>query len=233
MSGTPLGRAAILNADDFGHSDAVNAGVVEAHERGIVTSASLMVLRPGASEAAAYGRAHPELSVGLHVDLGEWVYVDEEWAAVYEVDASAMGDAIERQLEAFRELVGHDPTHVDSHQHVHLREPARSDVAALGRDLGVPVRHLDARTRYCGDFYGQTDTGDPSPNAITADALVGVIRALPAGTTEICCHPGKGEIRGSPYAAERERELEALCHPDVRAALAEAGVSLVSFRDVS
>jgi predicted glycoside hydrolase/deacetylase ChbG (UPF0249 family) len=233
VSGTTFARSAIVNADDFGHSDAVNAGVVEAHERGVVTSASLMVLRAGAREAAAYGREHPELSVGLHVDLGEWIYVDEEWTAVYEVDASAIGDAIERQLEAFRDLIGRDPTHVDSHQHVHLREPSRSDVVALGRDLGVPVRHLDARTRYCGDFYGQTDTGDSSPSGITVDALVGVIRSLQAETTEICCHPGKGEIHGSSYSAERERELEALCHPDVRSALVEACVRLVSFRDVS
>jgi len=233
VSSTARSRSAIVNADDFGHSDAVNAGVVEAHQRGVVTSASLMVLRAGAAEAASYGRAHPELSVGLHVDLGEWIYVDEEWTAIYEVDAPAICDAIERQLEAFRDLVGQDPTHVDSHQHVHLREPARSDVATLGRDLGVPVRHLDARTRYCGDFYGQTETGDSSPSGITVGALVGVIRSLPAGTTEICCHPGKGEIRSSSYAAERERELEALCHPDVRSALVDAGVNLVSFRNVS
>jgi predicted glycoside hydrolase/deacetylase ChbG (UPF0249 family) len=41
-------------------------------EQGIVTSASLMVRRPAALEAAAYARRRPDLSVGPHVDLGEW-----------------------------------------------------------------------------------------------------------------------------------------------------------------
>ena len=35
-----------MNADDFGFSSGINRGIVEAHERGIVTSASLMVDRP-------------------------------------------------------------------------------------------------------------------------------------------------------------------------------------------
>jgi predicted glycoside hydrolase/deacetylase ChbG (UPF0249 family) len=57
-------RAAIVNADDFGQSAGINRGIVEAHQRGIVTSASLMVRWHAASEAAAaYARAHPRLSV--------------------------------------------------------------------------------------------------------------------------------------------------------------------------
>src|SRR3712207_7115710 len=44
------------------------------YEGGIVTSASLMVRWPAATEAAAYAREHRDLSVGLHLDLGEWVY---------------------------------------------------------------------------------------------------------------------------------------------------------------
>ena len=65
-------RFLIVNADDFGQSAGVNRGVAMAHEQGIVTSASLMVRWPAATGAAAFGRAHPGLSVGLHVDLGEW-----------------------------------------------------------------------------------------------------------------------------------------------------------------
>src|SRR5260370_7598521 len=66
-------RALIVNADDFGQSFGVNQGIMEAHERGIVTSASLMVRWPAAREAAAYAKKHPRLSLGLHFDYGEWV----------------------------------------------------------------------------------------------------------------------------------------------------------------
>jgi predicted glycoside hydrolase/deacetylase ChbG (UPF0249 family) len=53
-------------------SRSVNRGKVEAHEQGIVTSASLMVDRPGAPDAAEYARQRPELGLGLHVELLRW-----------------------------------------------------------------------------------------------------------------------------------------------------------------
>src|SRR5688572_28379081 len=88
--GRPVGAVAvpdrhlIVNADDFGFSPGVNRGIAEAHERGIVTSASLMVRWPAAAAAASYARARPELSVGLHLDLGEWVLRDGAWVPLYE-----------------------------------------------------------------------------------------------------------------------------------------------------
>ena len=52
-------RALIVNADDLGRSSGINRGIGIAHERGIVTSASLMVRLPAAREAAAYARGLP------------------------------------------------------------------------------------------------------------------------------------------------------------------------------
>src|SRR5436309_3540787 len=116
-------RHLIVNADDFGQSPGVNRGIIEAHERGIVTSASLMVRWPAATEAAAYAKQHPELSVGLHLDLGEWIYCDGEWRKLYDViqedDAVAVATEVEQQVRAFRQLMGRNPTHIDSHQHSH------------------------------------------------------------------------------------------------------------------
>src|SRR4051812_48519364 len=113
-------RELIVNADDFGLSPGVNRGVAESHERGIVTSASLMVRMPAAPAAASYARAHPALSVGLHLDLGEWTRRAGAWALVYEVvpsgDAGAVRGELARQLAAFRALLGGEPTHLDSHQ---------------------------------------------------------------------------------------------------------------------
>src|SRR5436305_413636 len=149
----------IVNADDFGQSRGVNRGIIAAHERGIVTSASLMVRWPAADEAAAYGCANPILSVGLHVDLGEWAYREDTWVPVYEVvspdDAAAVAAEVSRQLAIFRRLTGRDPTHLDSHQHVHAGEPARSVLTELAGHLNIPLRHCSAAVRYCGSFYGQ------------------------------------------------------------------------------
>jgi predicted glycoside hydrolase/deacetylase ChbG (UPF0249 family) len=226
-------RIFVVNADDFGQSPSVNRGVVAAHDRGIVTSATVLAGRPHAKEAAAVAMDRPHLSVGLHVDLGEWVYRDEEWRQSHHVvdptDAEAVSAEVERQLERFRELFGRDPTHIDSHQHVHREDPARSAVTALGRKLGVPVRHFAVGITYRGDFYGQSGKGHPMPEAITVDALISLIRGLPEGVTEIGCHPADGTDGLSMYDAEREVELRALCDPRVRATVEDEGILLRSF----
>ena len=56
----------IVNADDFGLSPEVNAGVIRAHRDGILGSASLMVAEPAAKAAAELARQNPALDVGLH-----------------------------------------------------------------------------------------------------------------------------------------------------------------------
>jgi predicted glycoside hydrolase/deacetylase ChbG (UPF0249 family) len=230
-------RMLIVNADDFGLSAGVNRGIIEAHTHGIVTSTSLMVRWPDAVAAVDLARAHPKLSLGLHVDLGEWVYREGEWQMLYEVvdatDAGQVAAEVEQQLATFRQLVGRPPTHLDSHQHVHREEPVRSILMAHARRLGVPLRHVTPVVRYCGDFYGQYGHGLPYPQGITPAALLRVIASLPAGTTELCCHPGYGEGLESPYAIEREAELRSLCDPSVRQAIEQFGIELRSFQTPS
>lgn len=223
----------IVNADDFGQSPGVNRGIIEAHERGIVTSASLMVRWPAAAEAAAYAREHSGLSVGLHFDLGEWAYRDGAWVRLYEVvppdDPAAVEEEAARQLAAFRRLLGREPTHLDSHQHVHREEPARSILSGIARDLGLPLRHETPHIRYRGDFYGQDAQGAPFPEAIGVEALLRLLEGLPPGITELGCHPGSGEGPAGMYRMEREEEVRTLCDPRVRAALAALGIELRPF----
>jgi predicted glycoside hydrolase/deacetylase ChbG (UPF0249 family) len=226
-------RYVIVNADDFGHSSAVNRGVLHAHEHGIVTSASLMVRWPAAVEAAEYARNHPGLSLGLHLDFGEWIYEDQNWKSVYHVvqldDASAVRNEVSRQLAAFRTLTGRDPSHIDSHQHAHLREPARSVVLEAALDVKAPVRQCNPEIHYCGRFYGQTAEGSPYAEGITSDALIEILSQLPSGVTELACHPGQGQVPNTTYMDERAKEVKALCDLKVRSALMEMGIELYGF----
>ena len=231
-------RVVIVNADDLGQSSGVNAGIAAAHEHGVVTSASLMVRWPAAREGAAYGHAHPSLSVGLHVDLGEWVYAGDRWSALYEFDAlddrTQVRGEIMRQLDAFRDLVGRDPTHLDSHQDVHEREPARSLMLALAQQLDIPLRNQTPSVRYCGDFYGQTAEGTPMPAGISVDSLVSLLAELPPGVTELACHPGAADdLDGSMYRIERATEVETLCDRRVRKAIAAGEIELRTFHDAN
>jgi predicted glycoside hydrolase/deacetylase ChbG (UPF0249 family) len=226
-------RILIVNADDFGRSPGVNQGVIQAFEEGIVTSASLMVRWPPACPAARYAREHPRLGLGLHLDLGEWAFRGGEWEPVYEVVSRDNGEAtreeVVRQIAAFRELVGREPDHLDSHQHVHRRGPAATVLAEAAQALGVPLRHAAPQIRYCGDFYGQTDEGAPLPGALVPERLVAILRGLRPGVTELACHPGLVDGLDTMYCSEREEELRTLCDPRVRAAVAAEGILLRSF----
>ncbi|MBI3943415.1 MAG: ChbG/HpnK family deacetylase [Chloroflexi bacterium] len=230
----------IVNADDFGMSPAINRGIIKAYEQGIVTSASLMVRWPEAPAAAAYSRNHPQLSVGLHVDLGEWAYRDEAWIELYQVvsldNHEAVAEEISHQLEAFRELIGRDPTHLDSHQHAHLEEPIRSCLEELAGRLHVPLRQCAPRIHYCGSFYGQDGKGWSFPEFISPASLIQILRDIQPGITELACHPGEGEdllTLDTVYRMEREHEVRALCDSRVRSAILEAGIELVSFKEIT
>ncbi len=226
-------RYLIVNADDFGQSPGVNRGIIEAHERGIVTSASLMVSWPAAAEAASLARAHPCMSIGLHVDLCEHAYKEDRWVVVYAraplEDRAAVEEEVARQLAAFRRLVGRDPTHIDSHQHVHQEEPVRSILAGIAEKLNVPLRHYSPTVTYCGSFYGQSSKGQPLPETITVEGLLGTLAGLPPGFTELGCHPGTDPPLASMYGSERAQEVLTLCDPRVRAALTLHGIELRSF----
>jgi chitin disaccharide deacetylase len=230
-------RWLIVNADDFGQSYAINRGVIAAFEYGVVTSASLMVRWPASTDAAKYAREHPALSLGLHVDLGEWIYRGETWVPIYQVLPTADPDGyrceLDHQLSAFRALTRQDPTHLDSHQHVHSEEPLRSILIDTAASLQIPVRNFDPRVRYDGSFYGQSGRGDPVPHAIEVDSLLQLIETLPAGVTELGCHPGEIDAAvESMYRTERAREVCTLCDPRVRERIRSAGVELCSFRDL-
>jgi predicted glycoside hydrolase/deacetylase ChbG (UPF0249 family) len=226
----------IVNADDFGLSLGVTRGIIRAHERGILTSASLMVRGRGATEAANYARRSSRLSLGLHIDLAEWVFRGGEWMPKYRVvptdDPKAIVAEVARQLESFRSLVGKNPTHLDSHQHVHRNEPVCSVLLNIARELAVPLRDHNDVVQFCGDFYGQTGEGEPFPQGIAVENLLRIFSELPPGWTEVSCHPGDDEGLDSVYRTERKVEMNTLCDPRVREALVAMNIELRSFADL-
>jgi predicted glycoside hydrolase/deacetylase ChbG (UPF0249 family) len=217
----------IVNADDFGLTEGVTQGILECQRRGVVTSTSLMVQRPGAEFAARAAREHPELSVGLHfdaapsggdtLDAGDYRTIRSEW---------------ERQLERFQELIGNRPTHIDSHWHFHSQEEARPLFAELAADVGVPLRG-DGRVDFIGGFYAQWEWKVTNLEYISVEFLKRILHEeVRAPWTELSCHPGHvtPEFR-SDYLSEREEEIRTLTDPEVRRALDAEGIRLASYRD--
>ena len=220
-------RYVIFNADDFGASTGINRGIVEAHTRGVVTSASLMVTGRARDEAATLARQLPDLAVGLHWDV--WGEDDRDFDLG---DESAVRIEILRQLDEFDLLLGRAPTHVDSHKHAHLDYRVLPLMLELIGPLRVPVRG-DGNVTFVGGFYAQWEWQVTELEHVSVAALQGILRdETPDHWTEISCHPGyRWPDFASVYHAEREAELRTLTDAAIGSTITECGLRLASYAD--
>ncbi len=223
-----MSKFLIVNADDFGYAHGVNLGIVAAHEHGIVLSTSLMVDRPLAHEAATLALQHPGLGVGLH-----FAVTDNDGPTVDLFDLAGIEKELQRQYQKCCDLLGHAPTHLDSHHHVHMRKELTPLFRAWAVEHGLPIRSL-GDVQYNGGFYGHWYDDEwrphPAPELISVENLEKLLRALPEGTTELACHPAYlSPDLSSSYAAEREIELATLLHPRVLEVIREEGIVLTNY----
>ena len=225
----------IVNADDFGQSEGVNKGIIKAFEQGILTSASLMVRYPAVYAASAYAKRN-NLDLGLHVDLGEWILRNNEWATVYEVvssdDVLAVKEELNKQLEAFYRIHGKNPSHIDSHQHVHKNENIKTVFLEMALKLNITLRSCSKNVKYCGEFYGQLSDSSPFHEGISINNLKRIISTLPEGITELACHPGEDIEFQTMYKIEREIEINSLCTNSVVETLLKSEVQLCTFKGI-
>ena len=150
-------RYLIVNGDDFGLSPGVSRGILDAHRRGILTSASFMVNRPAAAIAAELAREASGLSLGLHLELES-------------PTAGDVGAVVETQLRGFERLIGRPPAHLDSHQDRHLEPHALAPVLRIAATLGIPVRGRSPVTPL-REFYGRWG-GEDHPEQVGVESLL-------------------------------------------------------------
>jgi predicted glycoside hydrolase/deacetylase ChbG (UPF0249 family) len=218
----------IVNGDDFGASHGVNLGIMEAHQRGILTSTSLMVDTPWSEEAALLSRTAPDLDVGLHVDLAGGIGTPAADLA----DPGGGLAELERQIRRFEELMGCPPTHLDSHHNVHRNPRLLRAFVDAARRYGLPLRG-HSPVRCLSRFYGQW-SGVTHLEQISLPSLVRMLEAeVRPGVAELGCHPGYVDPGlQSSYSVEREAELRTLCDPSLQHILTERHIRLVRFRDL-
>jgi hopanoid biosynthesis associated protein HpnK len=150
------GARLIVNADDFGLSEGVNRAVIEAHERGIVTSTSIMAGGAAFEHAATLAARCPTLDVGVHLTLTELRPVADSVPSLVDAHGQFAPHAtqfakrwlrgaitlpdVHKELDAqIRRALAHGvrPTHLDGHQHVHVLPGVARVVAKLAHDHGI------------------------------------------------------------------------------------------------
>ncbi|MFP5259795.1 MAG: carbohydrate deacetylase [Acidobacteriota bacterium] len=247
-------RRLFVNADDFGLTEGVTAGIAEAMAAGVVGGTTAMVCVPGAVERIArLGRPFAG-RVGLHLQLtggrpclppgavpslttAEGLFPRKK-IGVADVNPGEVRREWRAQLSRFRET-GLTPSHLDSHHHIHKRPEVFGAFVELARELGVPARALSDDMRRALDaagvphadvcvtrFYGE---------ALSVSHFLSLVDAAFAalggeGTVEVMCHPGRSDAALaaiSTYADGREEELRVFTAPDVPDLLAGHGVTVI------
>lgn len=288
LTGAGAGRRLIVNADDFGLTLPITEGTIDAFERGIMTSASLVATGDAFDRAARYAAGHPDLDAGIHLMVVQGapvLPVDQVSSLVQEAGSflPGYGEFMARYLSggvrdeeveaewsaqiAKLRGAGVRITHLDSIQHLHLvpglfrialriarangilamrfpRVPTvlrRAEKGNVRRSLEfLPLRlmeqsnlpHLNASGIRTPDrFFGFHSSGH-----LDQKALRSVLFGVPQGTSELACHPGRGEPPGSPIAGwgyEWREEVEALTSPETRRIIESQGIELTTFSEMA
>ncbi len=130
----------VVNADDFGFTSDVNAGIIAAHQNGILTSTTLMATGAAFDDAVRLARETPSLDVGCHLVLVGSDPLPPTVTAL--IRALAL-----RHIHVYDELraqvlkivdAGIVPTHLDTHKHTHLLPPVLEAVARLSEEFRIP-----------------------------------------------------------------------------------------------
>ena len=158
VAGERAVRSAIVTADDFGLSRAVNAGIIRSHRDGVLTATSLMVTGAARDEAAALAREYPALDLGLHLVVcrGRAVRIEQlrgvvDAAGEFARNPALAGmryffnprvrtllrDEFRAQIELQLELIG-VIGHIDGHLNFHVHP----SIAAM---LGELIAEYDIR----------------------------------------------------------------------------------------
>jgi predicted glycoside hydrolase/deacetylase ChbG (UPF0249 family) len=260
-----MARKVIFNADDFGLTQSVSDGIFQSYKSGLVRSTSVLSNMFQIDDIETL-RFCDKLDYGIHLNLtvghsilphakvksltqisGEFHKrrspqraVDDYGFVVFDdADPEEILDELTAQIEWFRSF-GFNPSHLDSHHHIHADENVLSAVIKLAREYKLPVRSINEamRERFHAEKIPTNDHFENrffGADSITKDNLTAILRNLPDGITEIMAHPGlvSDELRAiSGYCNEREVELKVLTDDALIEEVFSFGVELIGWKDI-
>jgi len=234
----------IVNADDFGYSKGVNYGIIEAHLNGIVNSATMMMNMYAVEHGIELAKLHPTLGLGVHLVLtaGKPLLTDLKtivdqngdflknsyWYDYPVINVEEVEKEWDAQIQKFLSY-GLNPSHLDSHHHVHMIPILHPVIAKLSQKYDLPVR-ISPKSQIVGitpftdqlltDFYGS----DIPINYFETieDRINNSVESV-----EVMVHPALVDNHlknGTTYCFERLTELDILTNSKL-----PEGVELVKY----
>ena len=144
---TPPPKLLVVNADDFGFTRDVNAGIAEGHRDGILTATTLMANGAAFEDAIRLARENPRLDVGCHLVLVQGESVANPGSPLPATLGGLLRALSLGRLPVYDELkaqvrrivdAGLRPTHLDTHKHTHVLPPVLAAVARISQEFGIP-----------------------------------------------------------------------------------------------
>jgi predicted glycoside hydrolase/deacetylase ChbG (UPF0249 family) len=148
----------LINADDYGLTPAVSAGMINLFKKERLNSVSLLAGMPGTEYAIEQSHANPELSVGLHVNLTEGKPLVSGLKSIttpegnflsrsqlflkcltFQVNVQEIKQEINVQYNFLRDR-GINIRHIDGHQHIHVFPGIFPIILALGKENKIRIR---------------------------------------------------------------------------------------------
>lgn len=253
-------RRLIVNADDFNLTPGVTRGILLAHDRGIVTSTTILINLPLELALVRETSKRKRLGMGLHLNitLGRPVSPPQKIRSLlgpegnfqrpldYGKKKPVLSEAVreyEAQILLFEKYFGKPPDHLDTHHHLH-------DDPLFFRALSYAARRWKLPIRRSRIFQCQGNTPDLLRDLRTTDFLFGNLEAhthwkngsfralaenLPSGTSEIGCHPGFCDPalrRISSMREVREKELSLFSDKRLGRELTQLEIDLIKFSQI-
>ncbi|NQT22489.1 MAG: ChbG/HpnK family deacetylase [Candidatus Omnitrophica bacterium] len=132
----------IINADDFGISESINKGIIDAYKKGTVSDISLMAEGDAYDHAVEVAKENGIRNIGVHIVLssGESIsdrYYKFPWKSVLGmVKSSDLRNRIKNQILTISNS-GFNLTHLDSHQHAHMWPSIMKVFVQLAKEFNI------------------------------------------------------------------------------------------------
>ncbi len=228
----------IVNADDFNLTRGTDRAILECHDKGIVSSTTVLMTLPFSPKTVRDLKARPFLGKGIHLSLTLGTAVSPKTpfqltrnmlTVAHKIPVKAAEREYEAQILKFKKLTGRLPTHMDTHHHIHGLRNIQTAIGSLSRKFGIPFRRVNKAMP--GATHYLFEDLDPKKHW-TGSKFAQVLKELPSGISEIMVHPGyvDRDLKAiSSFQSGREIERKILMAPKIRALLDPLNIKLINF----